>query len=144
MHSLQPYIEAIWSMLMKHCECDEEGTRNVVGECLGKLTLIDHPRFLLRLATYLNSPSGHARSTVVTAIKFTISDKPQRIDPFLEEIIGEFLQALRDDDLNVRRVALEVFNSAAHNKPSLIRDLLAQILPHLYSETKVGLQLIDT
>ena len=38
---------------------------------------------------------------------------------------------------NVRRVALVTFNSAAHNKPSLIRDLLEQILPQLYNETKV-------
>lgn len=38
---------------------------------------------------------------------------------------------------NVRRVALVTFNSAAHNKPSLIRDLLEAILPQLYSETKV-------
>ena len=29
------------------------------------------------------------------------------------------------------------FNSAAHNKPSLIRDLLDTILPNLYNETKV-------
>ena len=38
---------------------------------------------------------------------------------------------------NVRRVALVAFNSAAHNKPSLIRDLLSSILPNLYQETKV-------
>jgi hypothetical protein len=29
------------------------------------------------------------------------------------------------------------FNSAAHNKPTLIRDLLDSVLPHLYNETKV-------
>ena len=34
---------------------------------------------------------------------------------------GEFLRTLEDHDLNVRRVALVAFNSAAHNKPSLIR-----------------------
>jgi|LakMenEpi03Aug12_release.lakeMendotaPanAssembly.Ray.scaffolds.fasta_scaffold416730_1 hypothetical protein len=34
---------------------------------------------------------------------------------------GEFLKTLEDPDLNVRRVALVAFNSAAHNKPSLIR-----------------------
>ena len=39
--------------------------------------------------------------------------------------------------MNVRRVALVAFNSAAHNKPSLIRDLLESLLPHLYEETKV-------
>ncbi len=38
--------------------------------------------------------------------------------------------------MNVRRVALVAFNSAAHNKPSLIRDLLRVILPQLYNETK--------
>ena len=51
--------------------------------------------------------------------------------------MGDFLEALHDDDLNVRRVALVAFNSAAHNKPSLVRDLLNKVLPHLYSETKV-------
>ena len=39
--------------------------------------------------------------------------------------------------MNVRRVALIAFNSAAHNKPSLIRDLLDSVLPQLYNETKV-------
>ena len=37
----------------------------------------------------------------------------------------------RDPDLNVRRVALVAFNSAAHNKPSLIRDLLREVLPQV-------------
>ena len=63
--------------------------------------------------------------------------QPQVIDPLLRQTMGDFLEALHDSDLNVRRVALVAFNSAAHNKPSLIRDLLQTVLPHLYSETKV-------
>lgn len=63
--------------------------------------------------------------------------QPQSIDPLLRQCIGQFLNTLQDPDLNVRRVALVAFNSAAHNKPSLIRDLLDSILPQLYSETKV-------
>lgn len=55
----------------------------------------------------------------------------------LRQCIGQFLSTLQDPDLNVRRVALVAFNSAAHNKPSLIRDLLETILPQLYRETKV-------
>lgn len=55
---------------------------------------------------------------------------------------GDFLKTLEDPDLNVRRVALVTFNSAAHNKPSLIRDLLDTVLPHLYNETKVRKELI--
>ncbi|XP_005997881.1 cullin-associated NEDD8-dissociated protein 1 [Latimeria chalumnae] len=139
---LKPYVEDIWALLFKHCECSEEGTRNVVAECLGKLTLVNPSQLLPRLKKQLNSGSPHARSTVVTAIKFTISDQPQPIDSLLKGCIGDFLKTLQDSDLNVRRVALVMFNSAAHNKPSLIRDLLDSHLPHLYNETKIRKELI--
>lgn len=134
---LEPHLDSIWKLLLNHCECPEEGTRNVVAECLGKLTLIDPTKLLPRLQNYLRSDSPLARSTVVTAMKFTISDQPQKIDTLLRNSIGDFLKTLQDPDINVRRVALVAFNSAAHNKPSLIRDLLDSILPQLYSETKV-------
>lgn len=52
---LKPYVELVWSLLLKHCECQEEGTRNVVAECLGKLTLIDPETLLPRLKGYLQS-----------------------------------------------------------------------------------------
>uniref|UniRef100_A0A8C8GEH4 TATA-binding protein interacting (TIP20) domain-containing protein n=1 Tax=Oncorhynchus tshawytscha TaxID=74940 RepID=A0A8C8GEH4_ONCTS len=135
-------VQGVWTLLLKHCECAEEGTRNVVAECLGKLTLIDPETLLPRLKGYLLSGSSYARSSVVTAVKFTISDHPQTIDPLLKNCIGDFLKTLEDPDLNVRRVALVTFNSAAHNKPSLIRDLLDTVLPHLYNETKVRKELI--
>jgi len=63
--------------------------------------------------------------------------QPQPIDIMLKQCMGNFLIALEDPDLNVRRVALVAFNSAAHNKPMLIRDLLDVVLPHLYTETKI-------
>ncbi|KAM6059501.1 cullin-associated NEDD8-dissociated protein 1-like isoform 4-T4 [Theristicus caerulescens] len=107
---IKPYVEDIWALLFKHCECTEEGTRNVVAECLGKLTLVNPSELLPRLKKQLSS--------------------------------GDFLKTLQDPDLNVRRVALAMFNSAAHNKPSLIRDLLNAVLPSLYNETKVRRELI--
>lgn len=54
MVGLKPYVENIWALLLKHCECAEEGTRNVVAECLGKLTLIDPETLLPRLKGVLN------------------------------------------------------------------------------------------
>ncbi|XP_036388110.1 cullin-associated NEDD8-dissociated protein 2 [Megalops cyprinoides] len=140
--SLKPHVEEIWALLFKHCECAEEGTRNVVAECLGKLTLVNPSQLLPRLKKQLSSGSPHARSTVVTAIKFTIVDQPQPIDALLKGCIGDFLKTLQDPDLNVRRVALVMFNSAAHNKPVLIRGLLGSVLPHLYTETQIRKELI--
>lgn len=131
------YTEDIWSALFAHAECPEEGTRNVVAECLGRLTLANPEKFLPRLKAALSSDSNLLRTTVVTAVKFTIVDQPQPIDPLLKENIGDFLSSLVDPDINVRRVALVAFNSAAHNKPALIRDLLPQLLPKLYLETQV-------
>ena len=107
-----------------------------MAECLGKLCLICPGELLPQLQAALLSPSPLMRTTVVTAMKFTISDQPQPIDTLLKTSIGEFLTALTDSDLNVRRVALVAFNSAAHNKPSLIRDLLRSVLPQLYNETQ--------
>jgi len=153
--NLSPYISNIWQTLIKHCECAEEGTRNVVAECLGKLTLLDPTNLMAKLQGYLDCPSPLARATVVTAIKFTITDQPQTIDGLLKECLGRFLNALQDSDINVRRVALVTFNSAAHNKPSLVRDLLlpvggetdamevnSSLIEALYNETRIRKELI--
>lgn len=95
---------------------------------------------------------------MVTAFKYTISDQPQPIDHLLRNCITDFLETLGDPELvcghyhlralashdpcsvilqSVRHVALVALNSAAHNKPALIRDLLDTILPKLYIETKI-------
>nr|XP_046241014.1 cullin-associated NEDD8-dissociated protein 2 isoform X2 [Scatophagus argus] len=140
--SLSPHMESIWALLFQNCECQEEGTRNLVAECLGKLTLVNPAQLLPRLKQQIKAGSPLARSTVVTAIKFTIVDQPARIDSLLNDCIGDFLKTLQDEDINVRRVALVMFNSAAHNKPSLIRGRLATVLPHLYKETQIRKDLI--
>ncbi|ETN80880.1 HEAT repeat protein, partial [Necator americanus] len=143
-------ISEIWPVLIAHADGNEEGTRNVVAECLGKLCVID-PHGLLPELKILNdiftknlvaSPSARVRSTAVTAVKFMISDEKRPVDAALQQCIGEFLQTMTDSDLNVRRVALVVLNSAAHNKPSLIRGLLDVLLPSVYSETQVRKELI--
>lgn len=96
-----------------------------------------------------------------------MNEKPQPIDNLLKSCLGKFLNAIQDPDINVRRVALVTFNSAAHNKPSLVRDLLLPtsatsaangggdepmvttagaadrtLIQHLYNETKIRKELI--
>ncbi|XP_013176313.1 PREDICTED: cullin-associated NEDD8-dissociated protein 1 [Papilio xuthus] len=140
--ALRPFIPEIWVQLSKHCQCAEEGSRNVVAECLGKLCLLEPKDLLPHLKEFLKSPEPLTRTTAVTAVKFTISDQPQAIDPLLRGCMSELLVPLRDEALCVRRVALVAFNSAAHNKPSLVRDLLPALLPTIYEETKVKKELI--
>ncbi|VDO52775.1 unnamed protein product [Haemonchus placei] len=135
-------ISEIWPVLVDHADGNEEGTRNVVAECLGKLSVIDPHGLLPELKSLVTSPSARVRSAAVTAVKYMISDEKRPVDAVLQQCIGEFLQTMTDSDLNVRRVALVVLNSAAHNKPSLIRNLLDVLLPSVYSETQVRKELI--
>lgn len=142
LEQLMTSVPTIWEQMFRHCECPEEGSRNVVAECLGKLVLVNPEDLLPRLQLALKSESTLMRTAVVSAVKFTISDQPQPIDSLLRQSIGQFLYALQDPEPSVRRVALVAFNSAVHNKPSLVRDLLPELLPQLYSETRVKKELI--
>lgn len=134
---LEPHLQSIWDLLIQHSKSEEEGTRYVVAECLGKLALLNQNVLLPELMKNLNSQSPYVRETIITAIRFTISDNPHEVDPLLKGCMNEVLGTLQDPDINVRRVALVTFNSTAHNKPSLIRDSLNETLPLLYKETKV-------
>ncbi|CAG8564545.1 11595_t:CDS:10 [Paraglomus brasilianum] len=141
---LGPFAESIWNILFDSGEGVEEGTRNVVAECVGKLTMANPNTFLPELQKRLKSSSAETRGTVVTAIKYTFANEGQDYDELLRPLIMEFLLLIRDSDLNVRRLSLSTFNSAAHNKPYLIRDVLNQLLPLLYNETYVNPDLIRT
>ncbi|KAM6216148.1 cullin-associated NEDD8-dissociated protein 2 [Rhynchocyon petersi] len=140
--SLKPYAEDIWALLFQRCESAEEGARSVVAECIGKLVFVNPSSFLPRFPKQLASGQPHTRSTVITALKFLVTDQPHPIDPLLKSYLGEFMESLQDPDLNVRKATLAFFNSAVHNKPSLVRDRLDNILPLLYQETKVRRDLI--
>ncbi|CAG8542306.1 10983_t:CDS:10 [Racocetra fulgida] len=98
----------------------EEGTRGVVAECLGKLTLANPNKFLPELQKRLRSDSAQTRGTVVTAIKFTFINQGQEYDELLRPLIVDFLSSIQDNEL-----------------PYLIRDVLDQLLPLLYEETLI-------
>ncbi|KAL0093191.1 TATA binding protein interacting protein [Phycomyces blakesleeanus] len=143
--SLGDASNEIWDLLLESSESEqEEGTRTVVAECLGKLALTDPRKFLPQLEERLSSPSAHVRATVATAIKYAVVDPSQAYDDLLKPILSQFLILLQDPDLNVRRLALLAINSAVHRKPYLIRDVLGQLIPLLYEETVIKEELIHT
>ncbi|CEP12785.1 hypothetical protein [Parasitella parasitica] len=144
-NSLGPAADEIWTLLLESSESDqEEGTRTVVVECLGKLALTDSHKFLPQLEDRLTSPSAYLRATVATAIKYAVVDPSPEYDNLLKPIMSKFLALLEDSDLNVRRLALLTINSAVHRKPYLIRNILDRLIPLLYAETVVKEELIHT
>jgi hypothetical protein len=58
--------------------------------------LIHVPWILLQEST--SSPSAYTRATVVIAIKYTIVERPQPIDPYVKSCISSFLLLIEDED----------------------------------------------
>lgn len=140
---LRVVAEQVWPVLFDACETKEEGVRSIGAECLARLTLSEPAKFLPLLQDRLRSPSASVRATVLAAIRFTLStESSAAYDELLAPILVDFLSLLNDAELEVRRNATFAFNSAAHNKPYLIRDHLPTLLPLLYSETHVRAELL--
>lgn len=119
-----------------HWQRDEEGVRNVVAECLGRLAAVSPDAVTPQLKALLPSPSAATRSTVISCIRFAVTELGSGPLPAsLQSSLLEFLATLEDEDLKVRRGAVLTLNCLAHNKPVAIKDLLPTLLPLLYPET---------
>jgi cullin-associated NEDD8-dissociated protein 1 len=137
--SFTGHIESIMPILFRHCESEEEGSRNMVAECLGKLALLSPETIVPSLASKCEDRSFLTRWTIVTAVKYITGATTQEPGSPLAEHIDAFLSLLRDDNLAVRRAAILTVNSVAHHQPTLIEHHLQEtILPLLYTEMRVN------
>ncbi|KAI5658172.1 hypothetical protein M9H77_26965 [Catharanthus roseus] len=137
-------VEKILNLLFNHCESEEEGVRNVVAECLGKIALIKPGKLVPALMERTTYPAAFTRATVVIAVKYAIVERPEKIDEILHTEISSFLMLIKDPDRHVRRAAVLALSTAAHNKPNLIKGLLPELLPLLYDQTIIKQELIRT
>jgi len=139
---LGKFLDKLLSLLFEHTGTEEEGTRNVVSECLGKLALIEPGKVISDLAERTTDKSANTRACVATALKSAISDKTTAVDSILLEFISRFLDLLSDPVIVVRKAALLSLNYCAHHKAQVIHEFLPKYLPALYGETKIKKELI--
>jgi cullin-associated NEDD8-dissociated protein 1 len=130
--ALITFVKEIWDLLFEYSTAEDEGTRSVVAECIGKIVLVDAEKHLPELVKHLHSDSPAMRCTMVQAFKITASSKLPGIDDLLRPLLLDFFKLVSDPDLNVRRIALVSFNSAVHIKPHLVKPILEQVVPMLY------------
>eukprot|EP00013_Stygamoeba_regulata_P006475 CAMPEP_0177637886 /NCGR_PEP_ID=MMETSP0447-20121125/5203_1 /TAXON_ID=0 /ORGANISM="Stygamoeba regulata, Strain BSH-02190019" /LENGTH=1196 /DNA_ID=CAMNT_0019139829 /DNA_START=52 /DNA_END=3641 /DNA_ORIENTATION=+ len=140
--ALLEHTAVIVPILFTHCETEEEGIRNVVSECLGKLALLQPAAIVPELAAKTKADNEWLRSTVVGAVKFAVLEQPKEADDLLAPAMSQFIAMLDDASLVVRRNALLTLNSVAHNKPGLVRACLPDHMPRLLNLLAVNTALI--
>eukprot|EP00899_Mesostigma_viride_P020190 jgi/Mesvir1/28172/Mv04732-RA.1 len=140
------YVARLLSLFFSHCESPEEGVRNVVAECLGKLVLLASATVLPALQAKRRDAGASAatRATVVMSLKYTLFEGQRDINAQLAPYLEDFLLLINDEDRHVRKAAVQTLSGAAHNEPSLLYRQLATLLPLLYQQTLVNKDLIRT
>jgi hypothetical protein len=133
------------SLLFEECNTEDETSKNVVAECIGRLTLSNPRKFLPELERRLDDTSARTRAAVISAIKFAFTgSQSKENDDLLRPLLDKLLLSLDDENLTVHSLALNTLNTAAHSKAYMMYDILDQLLPLLYKDTAVRPELIRT
>lgn len=140
---VKPYIDQLLPLFLDLAALEateDEGVRNIAGECLGKLALVQPAQIVPVLLENVTNANPKIRATIVIAIKFTVTGTSAECDALLGPKISLFLAALGDADLAVRRAALLTVNTMIRNKTHFVRDCFGgedNLLSVIYNETKV-------
>nr|OQO15556.1 hypothetical protein B0A51_17129 [Rachicladosporium sp. CCFEE 5018] len=131
---IRPHTSALWNAILKSGQAEDN--KIVSAECIGRLAIIDPTAYLPQLQTFLQNPSPLVRGMVITALRYVFSDTTSAYNPHLRPLIIPILATmLADTDLENQRLSLSAFNSAFHNKPSLVLPQLADLLPYAMQAT---------
>ena len=123
----------------------EEGVRNVVAECLGRLAASDPSKFVQDIHEKLSqSASPLEKATLVSAIKFmVIASERGALTKIRGELrLHECLSAMSDEDVNVRTAVIKTLNEIVHRENTLIKPVLANMLPTLLGQTAIVAELV--
>ena len=135
----------ILSMLFSHARSSEEGVRNVVAECLGRLAGSDPVKLVHELHNRFDQSSDPLeKATLVSAIKFTVlASERGELTKIRDQLrLENFMRAIADTDVNVRTAVIKTMNAITHRESTLIAPLLAEIMPKLLEQTVIVPELV--
>jgi len=140
---LEGYLDNIIPILNNKVTSADEGTRNMVSECLGCLAAIDMEKIMPPLeARAVEGKNDDAKSVFLNALRFSFNSATDW--NWTSSHLTSLCQFLKDPNLNVRHEAVITVSALFNRNASIVsRELLSDaILPALYAETTPKKELI--
>jgi len=139
-----PHLPAVLPVLLQQCKSEEESVRTIVAECLGVLTtmLPDHiVPVLLQLSE--DEADKLSRRMIGNALRCSLSRSTS--SPAALQVVAatmhRFLPLLQDSDLDVKRAALLMVNTAVHHNLSTVEEHLGTVvIPALIETLQIKLE----
>lgn len=83
------------------------------------------------------------RAIAVQALRYTFSEGGDKFDIVLQNYLVSMLSTmLQDSDMDIRRLGMTTFTSAAHNKPDLVLVHLNKLMPYVFNESTIKPELV--
>eukprot|EP01063_Lacrimia_lanifica_P015625 TRINITY_DN22312_c0_g1_i1.p1 TRINITY_DN22312_c0_g1~~TRINITY_DN22312_c0_g1_i1.p1 ORF type:complete len:1293 (+),score=608.41 TRINITY_DN22312_c0_g1_i1:46-3924(+) len=151
---LKPHLAAVYNVGAEFAGHEDEGTRTVVAECLGKLAVLSPATTVkgLILAAEKAGATGEATATAITAMKYAVSEPDFEKTTSLEDNLQFFLGFMKKPEgvdkegllanVKVRRASVQLFTAAVHSKPELIRPHLQTYMKNLLGQCDVDNDLV--
>ncbi|CBY17954.1 unnamed protein product [Oikopleura dioica] len=139
--TLRPFAEDLFAKLQEYADASEEGSRNVLAECLGRLVSVE-PSLCAFLQEKCKNEDFRIRQTQLATAKNVCHLKQIDIPSFLA-LLSVVYHFISDPTIPVIKSAIAFMNSEAHNNAEVLkRHLTKDVLESLYKETKVRPDLI--
>jgi cullin-associated NEDD8-dissociated protein 1 len=142
--SFNEYLSSTLPILLELNKSEEESIRNMVGECFGILTIIAPNEILPVLLDLYQKEKDNKLSlrTIANAFKSALSHHlTAQASSAISKVIETILPLLRDSDLDVKKAALLMINTAAHHNPHIIHlYIVNHVNPVLYETLQIKLE----
>ena len=127
-------------LLTEHSRNEDEQIRNLVSESLGRLYIVYSNVMSLDIEKSFKSTNPLERATIARSFKYAGAKDTDPMD--LETALEFLLKLVGDQDLNVKRNALESINAIVHNQPTVVRGDVQLLHKMAISETAIKPELI--
>lgn len=146
--TLQPYVETLRPLLVNQANTTDEGERNVIGECLGRLGSLgssESTELLRKIAQGVTNynDSEQQRATMALALKSAIIYSSEDSVLTTAGVVEEIFAGLEKEQSQITRtVMMNCLNLLLTRKVSLVEGEISHIEGLVYPHCKTNTELV--